>query len=123
MILIGDKNIPFEQIKFIYTDTEINNTKSNSTVIFKNNLELMKYCHSNEVAYGVVVSSIKEAIYANALEAKYILAKEELASKLQELATNYLFDSKILAIIKNDDQIENIALKNIDGIIYDELLY
>lgn len=122
MILIGDKNIPFEEISFIDSQIQINNTKPNSTITFDFNLTLMKYSLSNDIAYGVVINSIKEAIYANALEARYIICEKDLASKLQEIATNYLFDSKILAIIEKDNEIEELALKNIDGAFYKDLL-
>lgn len=122
MILIGDENIPFEEISFIKELSQIENTKPNSTVIFDYDMELMKYCEQNSIAYGVVLDSLTKAIYANALSAKYIICTKELALKTQNIATNYMFDSRVLAIIENDHEIEDIALQNIDGIIYKSIL-
>ena len=41
---------------------------------------------------------------------------------MQKIAENYMFDSKILAIIKSNDELEEIALDEIDGVIYKELI-
>lgn len=122
MILIGDKNIPFETVQFVNTHAEIGHSKPNSTVLFDFNIELMQYTKENSVEYGVVISSIKDAIYANALGAKYIICDNSISKKIQDIATNYMFDSRILAIIEDESEIEEIALKNIDGVIYKSVL-
>lgn len=122
MILLGNKKLGTEQTFFITDKKQIESSLPNSTVLFDFDLELMKYCQENEVAYGVILKSIKEAIYANNIEAKYIICEKTLAIKLQDIATNYMFDSKILAIIEDDDEIEEIALKYIDGIVYKSIL-
>ena len=73
MILIGDKLIPFENISFIFNIEEIKNTKANSTILFYYDDEIILYCYENELPYAVIVTSIKEAIYSNNLNAKYII--------------------------------------------------
>ncbi|QOG13196.1 hypothetical protein [Arcobacter sp. FWKO B] len=122
MILIGDEIIPYEAIYKISTVDDIKNTMPNSTVIFEYNSDLMTYCKNNSVKYGVIVSSLKEAVYANALGAKYIISDIKLASKLQKIAQNYMYDARILAVISDDSQIEDIALQEIDGAIYSYLI-
>ena len=118
MILIGDKLIPFENMYKVNNLSDIQDSTANSTISFGYNENLMKYSSENSLPYAVVVGSIKESIYANALNAKYIIASKELASTLQKIAENYMFDAKILAIIESDDEIEEIALNEIDGVIY-----
>jgi len=122
MILIGDKVIPYNDIYNISTIEEINNTKANSIVSFRYNEELLTYSCKNELNYAVIVDSLKEAIYANSLNACYIICSKELSINIQKIADNYMFDSKILAIIEISDEIEEIALNEIDGIIYKNLL-
>lgn len=122
MILIGDENIPFEEISFINELSQIETTKPNSTIVFDYDIKFMKYCEQNGIAYGVILDSLTKAIYSNALSAKYIICTKSLAQKTQEVATSYMFDSRVLAIITNEDEIEDIALKNIDGIIYKSVL-
>ena len=122
MILIGDKLVPFENISKINQINEIENTKSNSTLSFGYNEDLLKYTYENELNSAVKVNSIKEAIYANALSAKYILAQKSLAKQIQKVAENYMFDSKVLAIIESNEELEEIATFEIDGIIYNSII-
>jgi len=122
MILIGDKLVPFENISFISNIEEIKYTKANSSIIFYYDNELLSYCFENELAYAVIVKSIKEAIYSNNLNAKYIISQKELSIELQKIADNYMYDSKILAIIDSNEEFEQIAKCEIDGIIYRDLI-
>lgn len=122
MILIGDKLVPFENISFISNMEEIKKTKANSTIIFYYDNEILLYCYENELASAVIVKSIKEAIYSNNLNTKYIISQKELAIELQKIADNYMYDSKILAIIDSNEEFEQVAKCEIDGIIYRDLI-
>lgn len=122
MILIGDTLIPYESFFKIQAIEDIPHTKANSIVLFSYNEELMKYCSENKIFYAVKIQSIKEAIYANALHARYIICKHKKAKTVQKIAQNYLFDSKILAIITSNDKLKNIAYDKIDGVIYKSIL-
>ena len=122
MILIGDKIVPYEDISNIDSIENIQNTKANSTIIFRYNEEILSYSYKNNLSSAVIVDSVKEAIYANSLNAKYIICQKELAKKVQKIAENYMFDSKILAIISSNDEFEEIAISEIDGIIYKNIL-
>lgn len=122
MILIGDKLVPFEDIFLIKNIKDIENTKANSTVLFDFEEEILTYCYKNELFCAVVVNSIKEAIYCNNLNVKYIISEKELSIELQKIADNYMYDSKILAIIDSNEELEQVAKLEIDGIIYRNLL-
>jgi hypothetical protein len=122
MILIGDSLIPHKEFIFIDSILDIEHTQANSTLIFNYDENLLLYCKKNSLLSAVVITTIKEAIYANALNCKYIICDKKLAKTIQKLAENYMFDSKVLAIIENSDEIEKIALSEIDGAIYSSLL-
>lgn len=122
MILIGDKLVPFEDIFLIKNIKDIENTKANSTVLFDFNEEILIYCYKNELASAVIVNSIKEAIYCNNLNVKYIISEKELAIELQKVADNYMYDSKILAVIDSNEELVQVAKLEIDGIIYRNLI-
>ncbi len=122
MILIGDKIIPFNTFTNISTIEEIQNTRANSIISFRYNENLLEYSSLNEVSFAVIVKSIKEAIYANALNALYIICDKQLSKSVQKIADNYMFDSKVLAIIESNEEIEEIAKNEIDGIIYKEVI-
>jgi len=122
MILTGDPYIPYESIIKVDSKEDIAQTKPNTTVMFKMDIELLRYCMNNALQYGVIVQNTLEVIYAHNLEAKYIIVPKEIAKNMQELADNYMFDSKILAIISDTKEIAKVATQHIDGVIYKDLL-
>ena len=122
MIIIGDKLIPFEEVIYIKNIENIKNTKANSTIIFNYNDETLKYSYENELPVAVIVKSIKEAIYCNSLNAKYIISEINLAVQIQKIADNYMYDSKNLVIIDSNEEFENITKNEIDGVIYRDLI-
>jgi len=122
MILIGDKNIPYEDIVKINKIDDIKDTLPNSTVLFNFDIKILKYTQKNDINSAVIVDNIKNVIFASNLNARYIIPINEILVQTQKIADNYMFDSKILAVIQNDDELEKIALKEIDGIIYKSIL-
>ena len=122
MIIIGDKYIPYENISVINSIEDIKSTKPNTTVVFDFDKDMMKYCMENDINYAVRIVSVKESIYANNLNARYILPNNELLEIVQKIAENYMFDSKILATIQNEESIEDIAIQSIDGAIFKRLI-
>ena len=122
MILIGDELVPYGQISFISNIEQINSTKANSTILFNYDEVLLKYAYENELSSAVIIKSIKDAIYCNNLNVKYIISEKTLASQIQKIADNYMYDSKNLAIIDSNDEFEEIAINEIDGIIYRNLI-
>ncbi len=122
MIIMGDKDIPYETIEKINTIDDIKLTKPNSTIYFKFDKNMMHYCMTNDIAYMVEISNITESIYANSLKAKYILSGISSVQTIQKLAEVYLFDSKIISSIASEDEIEKFALQGIDGVIFKDIL-
>jgi len=122
MIIIGDTHIPFENIVKIETIEDIKSTKPNVTVVFPFDKDIMVYCMNNGVSYAVIIGSVKHAVYANSLNAKYILPIDTDLDDTQKVAENYMFDSKVIATIENEYQISEMALRQIDGVIFHTLL-
>lgn len=122
MILIGDELVPYGQISFISNIEQINSTKANSIILFNYDEVLLKYAYENELSSAVIVKSIKDAIYCNNLKVKYIISEKSLSKQIQKIADNYMFDSKNLVIIDSNDEFEEMAITEIDGIIYRSLI-
>ncbi|MCK5110186.1 MAG: hypothetical protein KAQ94_01610 [Arcobacteraceae bacterium] len=122
MILIGDENIPYENIEKINNIEDIKNTKPNSTVLFNFDIEILKYTKLHDINSAVIANDIKEVIYASSMDAKYIIPIGDIVIQTQKIADNYMFDSKILAVIDNSNEIVEMALKEIDGIVYRYIL-
>ncbi len=105
----------------IKTIEDIKNTPSNSILLFDFNKEIMKFCKENDIKYAVIVSSILEAILANNLNATFIIINKKIAKKIQEIANEYLFDSKILVKIVFEWEIETFAKLGIDGVLLKDI--
>ena len=107
MIILYDEIVPYENICFISTIDEIGNTKANSTLLFFYNVELLKYVFENSLPSAVIVKSLKDTIYCNSLNVKYIVSEKNLAIQIQKIADSYMYDQKI-AIINSNEEFLNI---------------
>ena len=125
MILIGHPLIDSGKFFRAKSKEDIDHSPNNSTIIIDDIVrgsDIAYFCNDNGVKYGVMVSSIKDAIIANGLNAKYIIVQKSDAKKIQNIADEYLFESRILAIIDSEDEIEELALLGIDGVIFKTLI-
>ncbi|OCL87065.1 hypothetical protein AAX26_01373 [Aliarcobacter thereius] len=122
MKIIGDSLIPFEEFYIVNNIEDISKTRANSQIFFNFDEKLLKYSFEQSLNFFVEVKSVKEAIYSNSLNARYIVCDKILARKLQKIADNYIFDSKILALISSNEEFEDIAEAEIDGVIYEKTI-
>ncbi|MBI3873607.1 MAG: hypothetical protein HY307_01080 [Arcobacter sp.] len=122
MIILGHPLLKCDTFSQINNKQDIKNTPSNSVVLATYGLEIMEYCYENNIPYGVFVTSITEAIFANNLRAKYLIVEMVTAKQIQNIAENYMFDSKVIVVIDGDDFIDEVAQNGIDGVIYRDFL-
>ena len=122
MILVGDEHIKYNTIEKISNIDDIKSTKSNNTLLIDFNFDIMKYCQKNGLNYIVKVSTIQEVIYANSLDAMFMVADQDIVIQAQQMANHYIFDTKILIAIDSSSDIEWVAFKEIDGAIYKNIL-
>lgn len=121
MILIGHRFIDSENLYHIDTIEAISKTPPNSTVYIvfsEENLDIIKHCNNNAVNFALHVKSVTELIFAHNLGAAYIVVDTQDAQDAQQIANEYLFDAKILAAITDEEQIEELAYKSIDGALF-----
>ncbi len=120
MLIFGAKDLPTPNFFSVESVEDIKKSSPKDIVLlesFDSPYELAKYCQANDIAYAVEVGSIKEAVFASNLGATFILCSFELAKEIQKVADNYLWDTKVLAKISNEDEIESVALAGVDGAI------
>ena len=122
MVLIGDNNVECETIEKIESISDIKSTSPNTTVLYNFDFEMLKYSEQNNIASCVVTKSLQEVIYASSFSVKYIVVEKNISKHAQEIANNYMLDSKILVIIDTNDEIVDHALDEIDGIIYKKVV-
>lgn len=121
MIVFGHKYLESEKFHRVSSIDDISKTPSNGYIVIEfseDNLDVIKHCQNNEIIFGVLVSSLKDVVFASSLGASYIVAENQLSTAAQKAADNYLFDAKILRIINNEDEFEQAVIDEIDGVIF-----
>lgn len=117
MIIIGHPLINYEKQYIIASNEDIKKTPSNSHLYLKEfDMEMMRYLQDNELSYSVEITKTYQLLIANAMNATYIITNEPKMH--QEIATNYLFDSKLLVYIESLEEIEQVVHTNVDGVIF-----
>lgn len=97
MIVIGSKFVKFDNIDLVEFNLENLQNKS----------EFIK------------IKSKREAILANANGIKFLVCSDfDLARKVQVIANDYLFDSKVALIINDEIDFEIAIEARIDAVIY-----
>lgn len=125
MLLFGHPHVKNEKLYHVSSIEAIGHTPSNACVLFSYDeevFELISHARANGIAFALDVSSLKEALIGENLDAKYLLLNEELCVRVQKAADNYLFDAKILVHINDEDELEYFADKGIDGAIFSQAI-
>jgi len=117
---ILDKPFCNEEFYCVKTLEDIKNSPNNATLVFnycESSLELYNFCKINNIPYGVKISDIKEMIFCANLNAKYVFCDTiEKAKDFQKIADDYLLDTKIVLLIDDFNEINDIAKHSIDAI-------
>ncbi len=125
MIIIGHAYIPSKNFVKVTSIEAIKKTKTEDVLVLQNldsSYEIAKYCMENNIRYAIYVSTIKDALFVNSLQATYMITSVSDASVFQPIAQEYLFDTRILAEIENTNSIEALAKSSIDGVIFKEAI-
>jgi len=122
MIIIGHKYFQSEPFYKVRSKEEIKKTPSNSIVFIdfkeENFYDLILNCNKNNVKFALRISTLKESIFAHNFKAAFIIIEKGIAKDVQKIADEYLFDAKILVKIDNEQEIEELALIGVDGVIF-----
>ena len=125
MMIIGHPWIKSQQFCKVFSIEDIKNSASDEIVLLEPLVDshtFAQYCQENVIAYAVVVNSLNDAVFANALGAKYMICEEESALMIQPIAQEYLFDTGVLVLIHNEKEISKIVRGGIDGVIFAEAI-
>jgi len=122
MIIIGGESIVSTNEKIVIgcDDSAYGITPNDIvyTVFDRNAMQKYKSLVDKGVTLALHVSDLREFIYACNLDVKYVVAHKEDAIVMQKAADNYLYDTKVLALIDEEEEIEWAALHEIDGVVF-----
>jgi len=123
MLFFGHRFIESEKFYHISDIDAITKTPPSSILYLdfsEQNLDIITYMQENRLIFVLNVKNITELLYAQNLGASYITLSKELAKSAQSIAENYLFDAKILVHIIEENEIEEMAILGIDGVLFPE---
>lgn len=125
VVLIGHPWVKSPEFHRVFSQSDIKASRPDQIVLLEplvDSHKLAYYCHENKVTYAVVVNTVDDAIYANALGASYMICEEDTALMIQPIAETYLFDAKVLVLLHSEKEITKIARGGIDGVIFAEAI-
>ena len=126
MLIIGHPWIKSQKLRKVFSIEDIKKSQADEIVLLEPLVDshtFAQYCQENSIVYAVVTTSLDDALFANALGAKYMLCEEDVALMIQPIAQEYLFDTRVLVLIHNAKEIAKIARGGIDGVIFAEAIY
>ena len=125
MLIIGHHWIKSQKFCKVFSLEELKKTQADEIVLLEilvNSHTLAQYCQENNIAYAVEATSIDDALFANALGAKYMICEKDVALTIQPIAQEYLFDTRLLVRIDNEKEMTKLAKSGIDGVIFTEAI-
>lgn len=123
MLIFGHSAITHQKFVYIQSIKQIAKSNNDEIVWFihKGDFSLIKHCHNNEIAFGVLVESVSDFVLCASFMPAYIIIRHS-AQTFMQIAQNYLFDCKVLYVIKSEEEIESLAKLGVDGVIFESAL-
>ncbi len=126
MIIIGHPWIKSNRFFKVFSIEGIKKSQADDIILLEPLVDSHAYavhCQENNVPFAVVANNLEDALFANALGAKYIICEEDDALMIQPIANEYLFDTRILVLIHSEKEISKIARGGVDGVIFADAIY
>lgn len=126
MIIIGHPWIKSNRFFKVFSLECIEKSQTDDIILLEPLVDSHAYavhCQENNIPFAVVANNLEDALFANALGAKYIICEEDHALMIQPIANEYLFDMRILVLIHSEKEISKIARGGVDGVIFADAIY
>ena len=126
MIIIGHPWINSSSFCKVFSIEDIEQSKCDEVLLLGplvDSHEYAKHCQENKITFAVVVNTLDDALFANAMGAKYLICEEDDALMIQPIAQEYLFDARLLVLIHSEKEISKIARGGVDGVIFAEAIH
>jgi len=121
MLIFGHPWVESRRFVKIFSIEEVSKTGPEDILLLEPlsvSIDLARHCKENSLPFALTISSLKEALLANALGADYLVCQHEQAIEIQKVAEEYLFDTKILVLVEEEREIETMARFGIDGVVF-----
>jgi hypothetical protein len=125
MLIFGHPWIKSPTFKKVFSKEDIAEVSSGEMILLEplsDSIVLAQHCQAQRIDFAVTVTNVTEALFVNALGGKYLVCQLEDATKIQPIAQEYLFDTKVLTLIISEREIQKMAELSIDGVIFPEAI-
>ena len=126
MIIIGHSWIKSNRFFKVFSIECIEKSQADDIILLEPLVDSHAYavhCQENNIPFAVVANSLEDALFANALGARYIICEEDHALMIQPIANEYLFFFFFLVLIHSEKEISKIARGGVDGVIFADAIY
>lgn len=121
MLIFGHKFI--KAPNFIFTKENFSDVKR-VIFCFDYDEKCIKEAKKRGVKFAIFIKDKDEIFLSNALGAEYLIFKDENLTKFgAKVAEFYLFDSKILALVKELCHLEKYYEMGVDGVILESFIH
>lgn len=121
MLIFGHKFI--KAPNFIFTKENFSDVKR-VIFCFDYDEKCIKEAKKRGVKFAIFIKDKDEIFLSNALGAEYLIFKDENLAKFgAKVAEFYLFDSKILALVKELCHLEKYYEMGVDGVILESFIH
>ncbi|MFQ6341949.1 hypothetical protein [Campylobacter sp. VTCC 70190] len=115
MLIFGHKLLQNTHFHFVENITELQND-SISCIFYDENL--ISSLKAQNLAFAVLIKNKDEIFLASALGAKFLIFQDEnLAKYASEVAEFYLFDTKLLFLVKELKNLDYFYALKVDGVL------
>ena len=121
MLIFGHRWLDSGRFVKVFSVEEIEKTAPEDILLLEPlnvSIDLVHHCRRNGLTFALTISTLKEALLANALGAGYVLCQHEVGIEIQKVAEEYLFDTRVLVLIEEEREIETMARFGIDGVVF-----
>ncbi|NKQ40879.1 MAG: hypothetical protein HF962_04840 [Sulfurovum sp.] len=125
MLIFGHPWIKSKKFKKIFSIDETTDVTSDEIILLEplsDSISIAQHCQAKQIEFAVTITGITDALFANALQSKYLVCQMEDVVSIQSIAQEYLFDSKVLTLISNEKEIKKMAELSIDAVMFPEAI-
>ena len=100
-----------DDFSFVSDDNKINCVRFSSKILSQTNIKRAIFC-----------DSLSEVLQCNAALVDFIIPAKNILDDSVALAEKYLFDSKILTLIKDINELEDLAFSGVDCVLVKDFM-
>jgi hypothetical protein len=120
MILLNHPDLESQKIVFVENSIDVLQTPTGSLLVYKFDramIENYEKMIKGGLPLAIEIASIVELVLVATLSPRFCIVPPFLAKEAQRLATNYLWDTKVIVAITREQEIVWASSLELDGVL------